>query len=155
MSDAPDHEGYSLHEVLEWVQAQAEYLHSPSARFVLWYLALNAFRHENNPEGGLVGQVMTGRANIAKIQSATGYSDKTVREALHQLQDAGYIIAEMSRGRGKSRIFVYWTPLADEMRSNFRRGIKPLLKGFERTITTNKKPEKGLLLAFPADKVNR
>jgi DNA-binding PadR family transcriptional regulator len=122
-----------LHDVMGWAQEQSVFLRSPSMRLVLWYLCVNAFRHVNNPENREPGDVLSAYATVARIQRGTGLSDKSVREALQELQDEGYIVADLKHGRGKSRITVFWTEQADERRADFRDGIRDLPKGFQRT----------------------
>lgn len=139
----------NLHEVMEWAQGQSHYLRSSSLRLVLWYLTANAFRHESNPEQGIVGQVLGARTEIAAIQRGTGLSDKTVRAALQELQSLGYIAAKMTPGRGRSSIVVFWTEAAEQMRDDARKGIKPLPKWTQRSVQeTTEEQVDAVVLSF-------
>lgn len=143
----------SLQEIEIWLEEQMLLLGTPAQRLVLWYLATHSFRREDNPEGGVPGQVLAGYTPLARIRRGTGLGDSTVRYALEYLQANGYIIAEMVPGHGKSRIFVYWTDKADDMRADYRAGIKPLMKAFQRKTTdpvkTEKKQADAVILQFP------
>lgn len=121
----------TLHDVMEWAQDQAQYL-SPSQTLVLWYLCINAFRSSDNPEGRSAGDVMSGRVSMRKIQMRTGLGERTVRDALRDLQEMAYLRAEMVPGNGHSRISVFWEPGFDELRSEIRAGVRPLPKAFQR-----------------------
>jgi DNA-binding transcriptional ArsR family regulator len=136
------------HEVNEWVQEQAQYL-SCTRLLVLWYLAANAFRTESNPESEPIGRVMSGRTAMSKIQYRTGLGERTVRDALRDLQAAGYIIAEHKSGNGRSLVHVFWGDIYDNMRAEFRAGIRALPKNFRRTEPA--KPKRGLEVAPDAD----
>ena len=129
----------ALHEVMAWAQEQTPFLPHASQRFVLWYLCVNAFRYEDNPEGRHVGCVLSAYAPVARICAGTGLSERAVRGALRYLQDNGYVHAEHVPGNGKSSIAVYWTEGADERRADFRAGIRPLPKGFQRDVRTPRK----------------
>jgi hypothetical protein len=143
----------SLNEVMGWAQEQTEHLRSPASRLVLWYLCINAFRHPDNPEGRDVGDVLSAYTPIARICAGTALGARTVRDALTELQEEGFILADMKRGRGQSRITVFWNEHSDQIRADYRRGIRDLPKGFKRVEQT---PQVGLspvseatILQFP------
>jgi hypothetical protein len=121
-----------LHEVMGWAEEQSLHLRSPAQRLILWYLCLHAWRVEDNAEGREVGDVLSRYTTIARIQRHTGLSDKTVRAGLRELQEEGFIFADMAPGNGKSTISVFWNETADERRADYRAGIRPLPKGFKR-----------------------
>lgn len=129
-----------LHEVLEWAEEQAQFLRSPSTRLVLIYLCHHAWRTEDNAEGRNVGDVLSRYASIARIQRGTGLSDRTVRTALRELQEEGYVIANLKHGNGRSEIGVFWEANHDEFREDYRAGIKPLPKPFRTSQTEVQKP---------------
>lgn len=133
-----DNEEVKPHEVMEWAQEQAKFL-SPTQTYVLWYLCLNAWRTPNNPEEAHVGQVLSGRTALSKIQMRTGLSDKAVRDALNALQDKGYILRQSKAGWGQSRIYVFWGGGADERRAEFRRGVRDLPEAMKRKVKTRPK----------------
>src|SRR5687768_7752447 len=101
----PDKGDVSTHEVNGWVQDQAQFL-APTRLLVLWYLSANAFYSTENPEGRLPGDVMSGRTALSKICLRTGLAERTVRDALRDLQAEGYIVAAHQPGNGHSRITV-------------------------------------------------
>lgn len=122
-----------LHEVMGWAEEQSIHLRSPAQRLILWYLCLHAWRVSDNAEGREVGDVLSRFTAIARIQRHTGLSDKTVRAGLQELQDEGYIYADMNPGNGKSTISIFWSEASDERRADHRDGIRPLPKAFQRT----------------------
>jgi DNA-binding MarR family transcriptional regulator len=128
----------ALRDVLEWVQEQAQFL-TPTQHHVLFYLASNAFVTNANPENRKPGDVYSGRCALSKIAHRTGLSQRAVRYALDALQEAGYVVAELQPGHGKSKITVFWMEAADEMRAEFRSGSKPLPKGFQKVVKAPKK----------------
>lgn len=119
------------HEVNEWVQEQAQHL-SCTRLLVLWYLAANAFRSEANPEHQRIGAVMSGRTAMSRIQYRTGLGERTVRDALRDLQNEGYIVADHQPGNGKSTVHVFWGEEYDMLREEHRAGIRDLPKPFHR-----------------------
>lgn len=123
--------GVTLNEVMEWAQEQSQFL-TPTQTLVLWYLCINAFRTDENPEGALAGYVFSGRVPQAKICLRTGLSRHAVRDALIDLQDTGYIIYQSKRGRGESECVVFWSETADEMRAEVRAGIREIPEGMKR-----------------------
>lgn len=125
------------YEVSEWVQEQAQFL-SPTQTFVLWYLAANAWHTPDNPEGRLVGDVLSGRCLLSSIKHRTGLSEKAIRNALKDLQRQGYIIAQLRPGNGQSRITVFWEGKFDQIRAEFRSGAKPLPKHFDLPVKVQK-----------------
>lgn len=139
-------------DVYRWVEEQMRFLDRPGSRQTLTYLAMNAFRTEDNPEEVGEGRVMSGKATVAKIQWGTGLSRRGVFDALRDLQRQGYIIAAMEKGRGKSKIRVYWSAEAHEMRENFRAGIKPLPSAFATPETPSpevtKEQKEAIILPF-------
>jgi hypothetical protein len=128
----PTDRDVGLYEVMGWAEEQSLHLRSPAQRLILWYLCLHAWRVEDNPEGREVGDVLSKFAAIARIQRHTGLSDKTVRAGLQELQEEGYILANMAPGNGTSTIAIFWSETADERRADYRDGIRPLPKGFQR-----------------------
>ena len=129
--------GITLREVTEWVWDQAAYL-TPTQMLVLAYLATNAFLTSDNPEDALPGQVYAGRSSLAKIQRGTGLANSTVRRILEELQDEGYVLANMLTGRGKSTINVFWSAEMDDIRADVRTGARRLPKWLQRTVKTTK-----------------
>lgn len=131
-------------DVMRWAQEQAIYLSPPAAHHVLLYLCLNAFYKGDNPEGRSPGDVLSAYASMAKIQRYTGLSESSVRRALRTLEDNGYVSARMLPGKGKSEIGIFWTASADEMREEFRAGIRDLPKGMRRSdrVAPKKTPKK-------------
>jgi hypothetical protein len=75
---------------------------------------------------------------LRKIQMRTGLGERTVRDALNSLQDAGYIWRKSLPGNGQSQIMVFWSAGADERRAEFRAGVRDLPEGLRR------KPKKEL-----------
>jgi hypothetical protein len=138
---------------MAWAQEQTPFLRTPSQRLVLWYLCINAFRHSNNREGREPGDVLSAFVPIARVQRGTGLSKRQAIYALQDLQDAGYIIREMRTGNGKSRIAVFWSENFDQIREDFRAGVKPLPKQFSRTIPVRNAPvqeeREGNVIPFP------
>lgn len=120
-----DASGNSLREVIEWGLRQAVYL-SPPQQSVLMYLVVNAFLTDDNPEDSPAGQVLRGRSNVPSIRRYTSLGDKTVRRALQDLQDKGYVVCVMGPGRAPNRILVLWSGKMDTVRENFRSGAEPL-----------------------------
>ena len=146
MTSLPDGE-VDLYEVMEWAQEQAQFL-APSSTLVLWYLCINAFRTHTNREGRQPGEVMSGRTPMSKIQMRTGLSESSVRRALRDLQDAGYIIAEHKPGNGQSHVTVFWAEVYDDMRAEFRAGVRALPGAFKRAV---REPKEGPKLAPVVD----
>lgn len=154
MTSLPDGEVH-LDEVMAWAQEQSQYMMSPSQTLVLWYLCINAFRHETNYEDRYPGDVLSGRVSLSKIQMGTGLSQRAVRYALDDLQDWGYICAVHKPGNGKSRITVYWTSDADEMRAEVRAGVRTIPVGFKReTQSPGPRPLAVLATVIPFPKVD-
>ena len=131
MGGLPFEEEVYLSEVVEWAQEQTQFL-TPTQAHVLLYLCCNAWTSDN-PEGP-IGQVLSGRTALRKIQMGTGLSQRTVRYALDALQDNGYIWCKHAPGNGKSQIVIFWSEAADERRAEFRAGVRPLPEGFKREI---------------------
>lgn len=127
------------HEVLEWAQEQAQYL-SPTQSHVLLYLCINAWHTASNHEGRSPGDVLSGRTALSKIQMRTGLSQRAVRYALDDLQDAGYIVASHRPGNGKSSIGILWHAGADEMRAEVRAGVRDIPDAMKRVVKTRTKP---------------
>jgi DNA-binding MarR family transcriptional regulator len=137
------------YEVLEWAQEQAQFL-TPTQTLVLWYLCINAWNSPSNREGAPAGQVLSGRTALRKIRMRTGLSDRAVRDALHHLQDAGYIWRESKHGNGQSKIVVFWIESADEMRAEVRAGVREIPEGMRRKPKKRATPVvRGNIIEFP------
>lgn len=142
-----------LHEVLAWAQEQSPFLRSASARLLLMDLCINAWRHDRNRQGAEPGEVVQSATSLHSIQRRTGMSDKTVRRAMAELQEEGFLIADLKQGFGKNRIVIFWTEGADERRTDYRAGIRPLPRGFKREVETpsvaDSGPHEAVVINFP------
>lgn len=121
-------------DVLRWAQEQAVHLRPASLHHVLLYLCMNAFYTNKNAENMQPGNVLTGRTRLRTIQRYTGLSRRTVQRALDSLQDNGYVIISMDGGRESNGIYVAWTEAMDEVRTEWRAGLRNLPKAFGRDV---------------------
>jgi hypothetical protein len=133
-----DNEEVYQYDVMRWAQEQAKFL-TPPQTLVLWCLCLNAWYKPDNTENAPVGQVLAGCTPLSKIRMKTGLSDRAVRDALNALQDNGYIYRESKAGWGKSTILVFWSEGADEIREEFRAGVRDLPESIKRKPRTHSK----------------
>lgn len=125
--------------VLAWALEQAQYL-TPTQHHVLLYLCISAWHKADNPENEPMGMVLSGLTALRKIQMGTGLSQRAVRNALDGLQDAGYILCKHRPGNGRSDIAVLWWEDFDEIREEFRAGVRDLPKEWQREI--QRRPER-------------
>lgn len=120
---------------------------------VLLDLCIHAWRHEDNEERAPAGLVLRKHSSLAAIQRTTGLSKRAVQDALETLRRAGYVITRFRPGYGNSQIMVFWTEGADQMRADYRAGIKPLLKDFQKDEKEPRKPlevvREGNIIQFP------
>lgn len=142
----------SLRDVVEWGWGEAKHL-APTQTLVLQYLIANAFLSPDNPEQAPVGQVLRGRSRMVALRKHTGLSDNTARAALRGLQERAYIVTDMKRGRGQSRIMVLWDDHHAELRDDLRAGVRDLPAYLRVPSTTAKKTESqtedATILQFP------
>lgn len=147
-----DADDTSLRVVTEWGLRQAVHL-SPSRHHVLLYLCASAFLTDTNPENAYAGQVYRARSTFAAIRKHTGYSERTVRDALRDLQEAAYVLTDMKPGVGKSRILVLWDDKHEALRDDLRAGVKTLPTYLRRAQKGEKtapvQQEDAIILQFP------
>lgn len=127
----PDDGDVRQWDVLQWAQDQARFL-TPTQTLLLWYLCLNAFYKEDNPEDARVGQVLMARDDYSSMQFYTGLGRRTAQRALESLRLAGYVYVEMYPSNHRAnRIVVCWNEGFDSMRERARAGAKALPEAFQ------------------------
>lgn len=120
-------------EVAKWAMAQGIHMPSPMHQCLLYYLSLNAFYEEDNPEDAHRGQVLYHASFVSEMSEGTGMrSRQSIRKCLNDLQDMGYIVRterplDGTKGQKPHLITVCWESDFDTYRQGLRSGeAKPI-----------------------------